>query len=258
MHLLDTVPAVLVFAGHDPCGGAGLVADIEALRAQDCHALPIATAQTVQNTQQVIEFVTSDTELIRRQFAALLKDVPIAACKIGMLGSADIANVVADCLEDIPDVPVVLDPVIKADQGGKLAEPDLLKCIKTRLLPMTTLITPNIAELQALTETGMGIETAVKSLLNMGSKAVLLTGTHSDTPNVINRLFVNGETISSNWPRLPNEYHGSGCTLASAIAGQLAYKKSIEKAVEEGLRFTWQSLDTANKIGKGQWIPRRG
>ena len=103
----------------------------------------------------------------------------------------------------------------------------------------------------------MPTETAIQSLLASGCKAVLLTGTHADTTDVINTLFTNEQMISSNWPRLPNHYHGSGCTLASAIAGQLAHEKSIEHAVEQGLRFTWQALDAAYKIGKGQWIPRR-
>ena len=135
MHLLDTLPSVIVFAGHDPCGGAGLIADTETLRAQDCHALTIATAQTIQNTQQVVNFVPTDPKLLREQFLTLLEDTPIKVCKIGMLGSVDIANAVADCLNELPDVPVVLDPVIKADQGGQLAEQGLIECIKTRLLP---------------------------------------------------------------------------------------------------------------------------
>ena len=257
MHLMDTLPTVIVFAGHDPCGGAGLVADIEALRAQDCHVLPIATAQTVQNTQYVSSFSVADTKLLREQFSALKEDIPIAACKIGMLGNADIANAVADCLQNVDDVPIVLDPVIKADQGGKLAEADLLDCIKTRLLPMTTLVTPNIPELNALSGSELDTEIAVKALLETGCKAVLLTGTHADTSDVVNRLFINDRVVPSAWPRLPNDYHGSGCTLASAITGRLAHHEELETAVEQGLRFTWQSLSAAYKIGKGQWIPRR-
>lgn len=257
MHLLDTLPVVLVFSGHDPSAGAGQIADMQALRAQDCHALTITTAQTVQNTCNVSRFVSSDAGLVREQFDALINDVPIAACKIGMLGSAEIADTVADCLQQLSDVPVVLDPVIKADQGGELSSEGLLHIIKERLLPLTTLLTPNIPELMALTNPDMEIDAAAELLLATGCKSVLLTGTHAETDDVINRLFFDGRVTNSNWPRLPHDYHGSGCTLASAVAGRLAHQESIEQAVAQGLRFTWQSLDAAYKIGKGQWIPRR-
>jgi len=241
-------PIVLSFSGHDPTGGAGIQADQEAIRAMGCHALSVITCLTVQDTHNVYSVKPLDSDYILEQARRLLTDIKVDAFKIGLLGSCDIVVALVSLLKQYPQIPVVLDPVLVAGGGTALAKSALVGCIQQQLLPMVSVVTPNAPEANIL------------SIFNGRCQNILLTGTHNETSiEVINTLYnKRGEVISSlSWPRLPEVYHGSGCTIAAAIAAGLAKKLSLIEAVEIAQEYTWGSLVKARKIGHGQLIPLR-
>lgn len=251
-------PVVLVFAGLDPTGGAGLSADIEAIISQGCHAAPIATALTVQDTRDVIRVRQVDALLVVEQARALLEDMPVAAIKIGMLGSAAMVETIHTILRDYPQIPVVLDPVLRAGGGTELADEELIEAMCELLLPQTTILTPNSEEARRLAPDADNLHACALSLLEQGSEYVLITGTHEPTPEVENLLFGGHRLLDTfSWPRLAESYHGSGCTLASAIAGLLAQGHEPMTAIYQAQDYTWQALEQAYRLGRGQMIPNR-
>lgn len=250
-----TKPRVLVIAGHDPSGGAGIHADIEAIHALGGFASTLITALTVQNTIGVQGFQMVSAELLAAQADCLLEDMQFDAVKIGVTGNLAVVELIEKLLPRLGAIPVVLDPVLAAESGGSLAEADLPRVL-TRLFPRVTLITPNLIEARALSGK-QELEEAGQELVRQGAKAALITGTHDDTPHVQNHLFTATGVTHSQFERLPGSYHGSGCTLASAIACLLAQGKSLEAAVREGQDYTYRTLKNAFRAGKGQWIPRR-
>lgn len=251
-------PVVLVFAGLDPSGGAGLQADIETLASLGCHAAPVMTANTVQNTRNVDNVYPTAGALVEAQARAVLDDMQVNAIKIGMLGHPENVLVIHDLLRKLPDIPVVLDPVLASGTGTALGTSETLDAMLELLIPLTTVLTPNSIEARALTP---GIETreaSARQLLDLGVKHVLITGTHEDTPEVINTLYDEthpGETFT--WDRLPHSYHGSGCTLASAIAGLLARGLDTFTAINEAQEYTWNALNEGFRPGQGQHLPNR-
>lgn len=258
MQELKPPPVVLVFAGLDPTGGAGLSADIEAIISQGCHAAPIATALTVQDTRDVIRVGQVDALLVVEQARALLEDVPVAAIKLGMLGSAAMVEAIHSILRDYPHIPVVLDPVLRAGGGTELADEELIEAMRELLIPQTTILTPNSEEARRLAPDADSLHACALSLLEQGSEYVLITGTHEPTPEVENLLFGGHRLLETfSWPRLPESYHGSGCTLASAIAGLLAQGHEPMTAIHQAQDYTWQALEQAYRLGLGQMIPNR-
>ncbi|MEW6569531.1 MAG: hydroxymethylpyrimidine/phosphomethylpyrimidine kinase, partial [Chloroflexota bacterium] len=258
MQELKPPPVVLVFAGLDPTGGAGLSADIEAIISQGCHAAPIATALTVQDTRDVIRVGQVDALLVVEQARALLEDVPVAAIKLGMLGSAAMVEAIHSILRDYPHIPVVLDPVLRAGGGTELADEELIEAMRELLIPQTTILTPNSEEARRLAPDADNLHACALSLLEQGSEYVLITGTHEPTPEVENLLFGGHRLLETlSWPRLPESYHGSGCTLASAIAGLLAQGHEPMTAIHQAQDYTWQTLEQAYRLGRGQMIPNR-
>ncbi len=258
MQELKPPPVVLVFAGLDPTGGAGLSADIEAIISQGCHAAPIATALTVQDTRDVIRVGQVDALLVVEQARALLEDVPVAAIKLCMLGSASMVEAIHSILRDYPHIPVVLDPVLRAGGGTELADEELIEAMRELLIPQTTILTPNSEEARRLAPDADNLHACALSLLEQGSEYVLITGTHEPTPEVENLLFGGHRLLETfSWPRLPESYHGSGCTLASAIAGLLAQGHEPMTAIHQAQDYTWQTLEQAYRLGRGQMIPNR-
>lgn len=249
-------PVVLCFSGHDPSGGAGLQADIEAIHSLGVHACTITTALTTQNTQGVKGFRCTDTKLVQEQAECLLQDIRPDAIKIGMVGSAEMANAIADILSSIPGIPVVLDPVLSGNTGGALSASGLIDTLLTELLPKCTLVTPNTLELERLS--GYSGEKAIRQLLNTGCANVLVTGGHVAGPLIRSQLWtVNGLTHEFQQQRFEGEYHGSGCTLASACAAGLASGLNVLKATTRALDFTHHSIASAIHVGKGQYLPWR-
>lgn len=254
----NSPPVVLVFAGLDPTGGAGLSADIEAIISQGCHAAPIATALTVQNTHNVLGVGQVDAMLVIEQARALLDDMPIGVIKIGMLGSVAMVEAIHSLLRDVPQIPVVLDPVLRAGGGGDLANGELIDAMRELLIPQTTILTPNSPEARRLAPDADNLSACALSLLEQGSEYVLITGTHEPTKDVENLLFGGHRLLETyTWPRLPGSYHGSGCTLAASIAGLLAQGQEPMSAIHQAQDYTWQTLEQAYRLGTGQMIPNR-
>ena len=255
-------PAVLTFAATDPSGGAGIQADILTLASMGCHPLSVITAITVQDTSGVEDIYPIDSDWVADQARAILEDIPVAAFKIGVLGSVENVSAIAEVVADYPDIPLILDPVLSSARGDEFANEDTLSAIKELLIPQCTLITPNTPELRRLAldddEEDGQIERLALRLIEMGCEYVLVTGTHESTPDVINTLFYDRGIIrSDNWRRLPGSYHGSGCTLASAIAATIARGLEISEAVREAQDYTWQALKHGFRPGMGQFIPDR-
>lgn len=254
----NKVSAVMVFSGTDPSGGAGVQADIETLVSMGCHATPVVTAITVQDTVNVIRYEPLRAGLIIEQARAILEDIPISAVKIGMLGSTEIVEAIHTILSDYPELPVVLDPVVAAGGGGMLADDDILDAMVELLFPMATFITPNSQEARAFAPEADSLDACAQELLEHGCEYVLITGTHENTPSVINTLYTEHQLIENyRWERLPASYHGSGCTLAVAIAGLLSQGLDPLTAVREAQEYTWEALKHGYRLGMGQTIPNR-
>ncbi|WP_159880921.1 bifunctional hydroxymethylpyrimidine kinase/phosphomethylpyrimidine kinase [Aquitalea sp.] len=264
MSTLPPPPAVLTLAGSDPSGGAGIQADILTLASLGCHPLSVITAITVQDTVGVDDFMVLDADMVNDQARFLLEDIPVLVFKIGMLGSVENVAVVAQLIADYPDVPVVLDPVLRSGGGHELADDDLIAAMRDLLIPQVSIITPNSMEARRLAmndpdeDEELSLDECAKRLLALGCPHVLITGTHENTKEVINSLYSpNGIVRADRWERLPASYHGSGCTLASAIAGMLATGLMLPEAVREAQEYTYQSLVAGFRPGMGQYIPDR-
>ncbi|MCU0840280.1 MAG: bifunctional hydroxymethylpyrimidine kinase/phosphomethylpyrimidine kinase [Thiobacillaceae bacterium] len=260
----DTPPLVMTFAGTDPTGGAGLQADILTLASLGCHPLSVVTAVTVQDSLGVEDFLPLEADWVVDQARRVLEDMPVAAFKVGMLGSVEVALAVAEVVSDYPGVPLVLDPVLASGRGDELVTEDLLAVIKDTLLPQTTVLTPNSLEARrlaiddALDEDEPDLAECARRLLDLGCEYVLVTGSHEQTPQVVNVLYGESGIIQTlRWDRLPASYHGSGCTLAAAVAGLLAMGLDLPEAVKEAQSFTYQTLRGAFRAGMGQAMPDR-
>lgn len=255
-------PPVLVFAGLDPSGGAGLVADALTLASIGCHPLTVATAITVQDTARVDEVQAVDSDLVDDQARFLLEDMEIAAFKIGLLGSVDNIAVIAGILADYPHIPVILDPVLASGFGDELATDEMASAMRELLIPAATIITPNSIEARRLLDDDesdeWNLDQVAEALRTLGPDYVLITGTHENTPSVINTLYGRGGQVRSDtWQRLNGSYHGSGCTLASAIAAYIAGGMEMADAVREAQEYTWKTLAAGFRPGMGQFIPDR-
>ena len=259
----STPPLVLTFAASDPTAGAGIQADTLTLASLGCHPLSALTAVTVQDTVGVRSVHPVAADVVERQARTLLEDMRVAAFKIGVLGSVDNVVAVAGIVADHPGVPLVFDPVLTSGRGDDFAGDAIIATMREFLLPLTTVLTPNVPEALRLAEfqadAGVpGIDFCGQRLVAMGARYVLITGTHEGTPEVINTLHGRDGVLRRDcWKRLPGSYHGSGCTLASAIAGHLAGGASIDDAVRAAQDYTWRTLASGFRPGRGQFIPDR-
>lgn len=256
--MLQSPPTILCLSGFDPSGGAGIQADIESIASMGGHAVPVITALTVQNTQNVSRFEPLESRLFTEQVNKLLEDIPVKAIKIGMVGSLGIIESINAILKQNPDLPVIYDPVLAAGGGADLTTSDMLVAIQELLLPFTTILTPNSPEARQLSNKNE-LKDCGLELMALGCDAVLLTGAHESNDHVNNLWFNEGKYVETfSWDRLPHEYHGSGCTLASAIAALIAQGLDPFNAVNEAQDYSWNSLKHAFKISdKGQLIPNR-
>ena len=257
-------PIVLCFAATDPSGGAGLQADIMTLSSMGCHPLSVVTAVTIQDSAGVEDLLALDPEWVADQARCVLEDMAVSAFKIGLLGSVEIIAAIAEVVSDYPDIPLVLDPVLASGRGDELATDEMIAAMRELLIPQTTLITPNSVEARrlALDESNdnddPSLSDCAKRLLDMGCEYVLITGTHENTPQVINTLYTqDGILRNDSWERLPGSYHGSGCTLAAAVTATIANGLSISEAVRDAQEYTWHALKSAFRPGMGQHIPDR-
>lgn len=258
----DRRPGILVIGGIDPAG-AGLLADIETCFAHGCQAFPIATSLTVQNTASLQRVVPVDPRLIEDQLTHLLADcAPPLACKIGLVPTPEIAHVLESFMRcRAPDFPVILDPVLDASSGARLVAPDMERELLRRLVPSVTLLKPNLSEAHRLVGAAYDHE-SLGRILSTGPgrcRYALLTG--SDVPGAIDAthdLFRDGKRFARfSFPLRAGRFHGTGCTLTTAIACMLGWGASCEVAVGAALDFTWRAVRDAQLTGSAQSIPNR-
>lgn len=257
-------PAVLVLAANDPSGGAGLAADVLTLASLGCHALPVVTALSVQDTASLADFMPVEAEWLDEQARYVLEDMPVHAIKVGAIGSVENLAVIAGIASDYPEIPLILDPILSGIHGDALNEEEYISAMRELLLPHTLIMTPNSIEARHLAadepdeQEELPLDLAASRLIQAGCQYVLITGTHENTPDVINALYSEMRRVSShNHTRLPGSYHGAGCTLATALAAMLASGADIATAVKEAQEYTWQALSNAYRPGMGQRIPDR-
>ncbi len=255
-------PLVLTFAASDPSGGAGMQADLLTLASMGCHPLSVITAITVQDSLGVEGVLAIDADWVADQARCLLEDMPVDAFKIGVLGSVENIAAIAEIVSDYPDVPLILDPVLASGRGDELANDEMTQALRELLLPQTTIVTPNSLEVRRLADADdddeLTLAQCAAKLIETGCEFVLVTGTHENTPQVVNTLYSKAGVVrTDSWSRLPGTYHGSGCTLASAIAAMLANGLDLPEAVREAQEYTWQTLRKAYRPGMGQFLPDR-
>jgi hydroxymethylpyrimidine/phosphomethylpyrimidine kinase len=250
-------PIVLTFAGSDPTGGAGLQADVLTLASMGCHPLSVVTALTVQDTHGIVSIEPVDAGHVRMQAEHVLAEMNVAAFKLGVLGSAANVEAIAGILADYADTPVVLDPVLASGRGDALATDEMIAALREFLIPQSTIVTPNSVEARRIAGRAT-LNDCARALIDRGAEYVLVTGTHEPGEEVVNTLYDSGGVVREDrWPRLAGSYHGSGCTLASALAAALANGLRVPEAARDAQEFTWQSLANGFRPGAGQWLPDR-
>ncbi len=246
---------VLSIAGTDPSGGAGAAADCKTFCAHGCFAMNVITAVVSQNTQGVRGYMDVTPELIASQIDAVFEDIAVDAVKIGMVSNPDTIRIIADKVKQYQPAVVVIDPVMVATSGHRLLQPEAEQTLKDVLIPLADVLTPNIPEAEVLTgqsiRTCEDMEQAAKTIAAMGARAVLVKGGHrsSDATDVLYdgqrfHHFV-GKRVQS------TSTHGTGCTLSSAIASNLANGKPLEDAVKAAKEYVFQGICHAEPIGKG-------
>ena len=252
----ETKGRVLIIAGSDSSGGAGLQADIKTCAAFGAYSACAVTAVTVQDTMGVSQVEYMPAELVRAQIRAVLDDIGADVIKIGMLGNAEIITVVAEELAG-SDAYIVLDPVMVATSGDRLLDESAVASMVQKLIPLCDVITPNAPEAALLTGLAVGdveeMAAAGEALLKMGAYAAVMKGGHLETKSIVDILVsAQGQQIMSG-PRLYTRHtHGTGCTLASAVAAAMALGEPLESAVEHAREYVFEAIRTAPKFGKGK------
>jgi len=257
MTSVDLQPVLLCVGGHDPGGGAGIQADVEAARAVGVHACSVISCLTDQDTCGLVQLWPQSPRPIEDQCRRVLADSRVGALKIGLLGSARVVRVFYELTTEHPRLPLILDPVLASGRGQWVADAALFSQLRDHLLGRCTLVTPNLPEARILSSFKEPDDCA-RRLLETGCPWVLITGAHAPGDAVINRLYGHDDSRREwSWPRLPGEYHGSGCTLASAVAARIVRGLDLEEAVAEAQVYTWESLNRARRTGCCQLTPNR-
>jgi len=248
-----------VLSGLDPSGGAGIQADIQAITSIGAHPLPVLTCLTVQDTRNVYGAEPVSPDLIKQQLECLAQDTPIHAIKTGALGNAEVVEVLVEFVQKHSGVPLIVDPVIKAAGGGDLADDALVAAMKDKLFARAEMITPNGVELAQLGGSDNPAE-AARNILQTGCESVLATGGHGTGIHIINTLYNHApEPMEWEVERVgSNEYHGTGCTLAAAIAAGRAMGLSPRAAISQAQNYVHRALLHALTVGQGQRVPDRG
>lgn len=256
---LRRYPVVLSIAGSDSSGGAGIQADLKTFSALGVYGATAITAITAQNTKGVNSQLAISPEMVYNQIVAVVEDIAPSAIKIGMLANKEIATVVADALSRY-NIPTILDPVMVSSSGHRLLSLDAQEVVKERLLPLSTLVTPNIPEMEALT--AMSLTTAeeklsaAKYLLSLGAQAVLLKGGHEEGDTKCDTLYqLDGRNITQLHLSTPTvatkNIHGTGCTLSSAIAAFMARGLALREAVQEAKNYITEAILSGADIAIG-------
>ena len=257
---LDNRPSsVLTIAGSDSGGGAGIQADLKTFAAHGIHGLSAIAALTAQHTRGVTAVHVPDAGFLRAQIDACFDDFRVVAVKLGMLANAEVIRVVADALEQHAPAHVVLDPVMVATSGARLLETAALDALRTRLLPRCSVLTPNLPEAELLLGHPIGDRDAMRQacaeLLSTGTAAVLLKGGHLPGDDDVVDLLANADgTHPISHPRLQLDAHGTGCTLASAVAANLALGKALPAACQDAADYVHRALLGGYRPGRGEVV----
>ena len=250
------MPTTLTIAGSDSVAGAGIQADLKTFAAFGVYGVSAVTAITAQNTTGVTDVFPLPARLVRAQIDAVFQDVTIAAIKTGMLATGDIVRTVA---ETIAGLPLVVDPVMAASSGRTLLEPEAVSILKTQLLPRATIVTPNAAEAEMLSGMRIGslfdAREAAKRIVELGPSAVLIKGGHLAGSDATDLLLHAGTFAEFSSPRARfGNLHGTGCTLASAIAARLALGDEVPAAVQRAKRYITGAIERSFEAGHGARI----
>ena len=249
----------LTIAGSDSSGGAGIQADLKTFAALGVYGASAITALTAQNTQGVDAVLVVPPDFVARQIKVVACDLDVGAVKIGMLATSEIIEAVAEQLDALDDVPIVLDPVMVAASGDVLLDEDAIETLRTVLLPRATLITPNLPEAAKLLDGSEAkdegeMRAQAEALRGLGARAVLIKGGHAEGPEAIDLLAHGEGELRLAAPRVATDNtHGTGCTLSSAVAAELAKGASLRDAVTRAKAYVTAALQHADalKIGKG-------
>jgi hydroxymethylpyrimidine/phosphomethylpyrimidine kinase len=250
----------LTIAGSDSSGGAGIQADIKTFSALGVYGASVITALTAQNTKGVDDIMVVPPEFVLAQMRSVMSDLAVNAIKIGMLGSAGVIDAVVEGLSEFPGVPVVLDPVMVATSGDPLLDDDAVDTLREKLIPLATLITPNLKEAALLLgepedRREKWMEGRACRLLDLGLRAVLLKGGDSDGDTALDILVDAGGVQRLEGPRVTTKNtHGTGCTLSSAIAAELAKGVPLDRAMKNAKVYVTAAIMAADEleIGKGR------
>jgi hydroxymethylpyrimidine/phosphomethylpyrimidine kinase len=252
-----TTPVALTIAGSDPSGGAGIQADLKTFAAFGVYGASVITALTAQNTRGVFGVFDVASDIVIAQIDAIFDDLGVGAVKIGMLGRVAVAEAVVAALKRRPPMPVVLDPVMVATSGEKLLVADAVEALRTKLIPLASLLTPNLPEAAALLNQPVAcdeadIEKQGRQLLAMGCSAVLIKGGHGQGSESIDYLIDPRRTVQLPAPRVTTvNTHGTGCSLSSAIAAGLAKGDELETAVRNAKEWISAAIAAADRFSVG-------
>lgn len=250
-------PNILVLAGHEPSGGAGLHADIEAIAAQRAHASSAATLLVCHDTTSLYDVMPVADAFFSACVERLLADIRFDAIKVGVVASPAQVRVIRSAAEQLTPVPLVVDPVLKAADGGTLADDPVGQALASELFGRATVITPNAAEARQLSANETDLDSCGKQL-SQQAQYVLITGGDEPGDEVVNRLYADNAFVRSwRWPRLPERFLGSGCTMASTLTARLAHGDTPLDAIDSAQRITWAALQAGLHVGRGQAIPNR-
>lgn len=250
---MSIIPNLLSIAGSDPSGGAGIQADLKTFAALNCYGMAAITGLTAQNTQGVSGVVNVPPAFVKDQLYAIFEDIDVAAVKIGMLGNADIVEEVANTLEHFKPAHIVLDPVMVATSGDALISSDAVGIMKKRLIPIASVITPNIPEAEKLSRKAvLDMEVAAQGMLSLGARAVYLKGGHLKGDMARDVLATCDGVKPYDAPRIDTQNtHGTGCTLSSAIAAFLAHGHTLDEACAKAKSYITHALSRADDLNVG-------
>jgi len=260
----QTSPLILTFGAADPVGATGIQADLATFAAMGCHGLSIITSILVGDTARIEDIQVIDVDWMADQARVILEDMPVAAFKVGAVGSIENVSAIAEIVSDYPDIPLILDPFISAMPSQDGDEDDHLIAIRELLIPQTTLMLTSAVELNRLAETWREpvpsdtLQLDAMRIIEMGCEYLFVTGMPSESHEVANGLFnETGLLRRDTWQRLPGSFTGAGSTLSAAICAMLANGLEIPEAVSEAQEFTLAALAHAQRLGMGKLIPDR-
>ena len=257
---MEKIPKALTIAGSDSGAGAGIQADLKTFSALGVHGSSVITAITAQNTKEVTAVHNVPLDIIEKQIDAVLSDIGADAVKIGMLSNSEIIMTISKKLKNYNVKNIVLDPVMVSASGAKLLEDSAIEALKKELIPLALIITPNIPEAEVLVnfkiKTLEDVKNAAKEILKLGCKTVLIKGGHLNISNneVIDIFYDGHNFVEIKNKKIDKNGHGTGCTLSSAIAANIAKGMELKEAVKNAISYVHNALDKGFKVGEMNYV----